>query len=74
MLEIQLPDMEGIEVLNELRRSEIDIKIPVIAMTANAMKGDREHLLEAGCNGYIEKAIDTRAVISQIKTFLGEAS
>ena len=72
LLDIQLPDMNGLEVLKELRRSEINGEIPIIAITSYAMSGDRERLLEAGCNGYIEKPIDPVVIINQIREIIGE--
>jgi len=74
ILDIQLPDIEGTEVLQNIRASEIGNTIPVIAMTSYAMSGDRERLLSAGCNGYIEKPIDPARVISQLKSFIGDAA
>ena len=73
ILDIQLPDIDGTEVLRKIRGSEIGSSIPVIAMTSYAMSGDREKLLAAGCDGYIEKPIDPERVISQIKSIIGEA-
>jgi len=72
ILDIQLPDMDGTEVLRKIRDSEIGNSIKVIAMTSYAMSGDREKLLSAGCDGYIEKPIDPARVISQIKSLIGE--
>ena len=72
LLDIQLPDMDGLEVLKELRKSEIDGEIPIIAITSYAMSGDRERLIEAGCNGYIEKPIDPVTIINQIREITGE--
>ncbi|MFQ5589299.1 MAG: response regulator [Nitrospiria bacterium] len=72
ILDIQLPDMDGIEVLRAIRASEADGDIPVIAMTSYAMSGDRERLMAAGCNGYIEKPIDPAAVGRQIEAILQE--
>ena len=72
ILDIQLPDIDGYEVLQRIRNSEIKDNIPVIAMTSYAMTGDREKLLAAGCNGYIEKPIDSRKVIDQIRIIIGE--
>lgn len=72
ILDIQLPDIDGYEVLERIRSSESNGSIPIIAMTSFAMTGDKERLLAAGCNGYIEKPIDPRLVISQIKNVLGE--
>ncbi|MEE9200244.1 MAG: response regulator [Candidatus Brocadiales bacterium] len=74
ILDIQLPDMDGLEVLRKIRSSEIDSGIPVIAMTSYAMVGDREKMMAAGCNGYIEKPIDLEKVIGQIREILGEKS
>jgi two-component system cell cycle response regulator DivK len=72
ILDIQLPDIDGIEVLRKIRTSEIGNTIPVIAMTSFAMSGDREKFLAAGCDEYIEKPIDPLTVISQIKRTIGE--
>jgi CheY-like chemotaxis protein len=72
ILDIQLPDIDGYEVLKRIRASGANGDMPIIAMTSFAMTGDRERLLAAGCNGYIEKPIDPRLVISQIKKVLGE--
>jgi CheY-like chemotaxis protein len=74
ILDIQLPDIEGTEVLRKIRSSEIGTSIPVIAMTSYAMSGDREKLLSAGCDGYIEKPIDPERVISQIRHLTGETA
>ncbi len=74
LLDIQLPDMDGLDVLRKIRSSEIDDGIPVIAVTSYAMVGDREKMMAAGCNGYIEKPIDLEKVIGQIRRILGEKS
>ena len=74
LLDIQLPDIEGTEVLRRIRSSEIGTSIPVIAMTSYAMSGDREKLLSAGCDGYIEKPIDPERIISQIRYLTGETT
>jgi two-component system, cell cycle response regulator DivK len=71
ILDVQLPDIDGMEVVCRIRR-ELGDSIPVIAMTANAMAGDRERLLAAGCDCYIEKPIDTQRIISQIRVVIGE--
>jgi two-component system, cell cycle response regulator DivK len=74
ILDIQLPDIDGREVLQRIRGSEIAASIPIIAMTSYAMSGDREKLLAAGCDAYIEKPIDPLRVISQIKQVIGGAT
>ncbi len=73
ILDIQLPGIDGYEVLKRIRASEDIGSTTVIAMTSFAMSGDRERLLSAGCDGYIEKPIDPTAVIKQIKTVLEKA-
>ena len=72
LLDIQLPDIEGTEVLSRLRNTDEGKEIPVIAVTSYAMSGDRERLLAAGCNGYIEKPVNPMLVIEQIKRIIGE--
>lgn len=73
ILDIQLPDMNGVEVLRTIRASEVDGSVPIIAMTSYAMAGDRERLLAAGCTGYIEKPIDPARVLDQIHAILEQA-
>ncbi len=70
ILDIQLPDMDGIDVLCAIRRSEANGRVPVIAMTSYAMSGDRERFLAAGCSGYIEKPIDPETIIQDIEKCL----
>ena len=72
ILDIQLPGIDGYEVLRRLRNSQENSTTQVIAMTSYAMSGDRERLLKAGCNGYIEKPIDPARVIAQIHKVTGE--
>ncbi|MCD4677442.1 MAG: response regulator [Desulfobacula sp.] len=74
LLDIQLPDISGTKVLSILKNSQTTNKIPVIAVTSYAMAGDRQRLLKAGCDGYIEKPIDPMQFIGQIKKVLGECS
>jgi len=72
ILDIQLPDIDGLEVARRIRASESNGSIPIIAMTSYAMLGDREELLAAGCDGYIEKPIDPVHVMDQIRQVIGE--
>nr|WP_035245656.1 response regulator [Desulfogranum mediterraneum] len=72
LLDIQLPDITGTEVLKMIRKSERGTAIPIIAVTSYAMSGDREKLLAAGCDGYIEKPIDPILFIEQIRKVIGE--
>lgn len=72
ILDIQLPDIDGFDVLPLIRAAEGGSKIPIIAMTSYAMSGDREILLNAGCTGYIEKPIDPETVMAEIRKIIGE--
>jgi len=70
LLDIQLPVMDGYTVARELRKNIELQKVPIVAVTSYAMPGDREHALEAGCTGYIEKPINPETFISQINQYL----
>jgi two-component system, cell cycle response regulator DivK len=70
LMDIQLPDIDGLEATEEIRKSEYGKKIPIIAVTSCAMSGDRERLLKGGCTGYIEKPINIEAFLSEIKKYL----
>ncbi|WP_129597245.1 response regulator [Methanohalophilus profundi] len=58
LLDIQLPRMDGLEVLTQLKKMDNSKNIPVIALTAHAMRGDENKFINAGCVGYISKPID----------------
>jgi CheY-like chemotaxis protein len=73
LLDIQLPDINGYEVLRRIRASGVGSRLPVIAVTSFAMSGDRQRLLNAGCNGYVEKPIDPYLIIDQIRAIVGPA-
>ena len=73
LLDIQLPIMDGYTVARELRKYESLANVPIIAVTSYAMPGDREHAMEAGCTGYIEKPIDPDTFISQVEIYLDAA-
>jgi two-component system, cell cycle response regulator DivK len=70
LMDIALPGMDGIELTRILKSNEKTKDIKIIGLTAFAMKGDKERILEAGCNGYITKPIDTRKFVKQIMHFL----
>jgi len=70
LLDIYLPKMDGYEVAKRLKADKGLKDIPVIALTAHAMKGNREQALAAGCDGYIPKPIDIRELPKQIQHFL----
>jgi len=74
LLDIQLPDIDGTVVLDNLRQTAEVAKVPIIAVTSYAMTGDSKKLLDAGCDGYIEKPIDPDRFIDQVDTVLQSRS
>jgi two-component system cell cycle response regulator DivK len=70
LLDIQLPKMDGYAVARELRKNSDLAGTPIVAVTSYAMAGDRERVLAAGADGYIEKPIDPEKFVDQIKKHL----
>jgi two-component system, cell cycle response regulator DivK len=70
LMDLQLPGIDGMEALRQLRASPRTADIPVVAVTAQAMKQDRERVLEAGFDGYVEKPISVRAFPEQVRGYL----
>ena len=70
LLDIQLPGMDGYEVVLRLKEKPESRDIPVVALTAHAMAGDRERALEAGCAGYIEKPINPETFMTEVEQHL----
>ena len=72
LLDINLPDIDGYEVARRLRQSDKSelAYIPVIAITANALKGDAEKALEAGCDVYMSKPINIRELWARIEAYV----
>ncbi len=70
LLDINLPEVDGYEMVRRLRSLPGMAGVPIVALTANVMKGDRERTIEAGCDGYIQKPVDVDALPSQIASFL----
>ncbi len=70
LMDIQLPGQDGLDFTRELKADPATAAIPVVALTALAMPGDRERSLEAGCSGYISKPIDTRTLATEIQKYL----
>lgn len=71
LMDIELPGMDGAEALVRLRESARTARVPVVAVTALAMKQDRERLLGNGFDGYLAKPISVRALPRQVEEFLG---
>jgi two-component system cell cycle response regulator DivK len=73
LMDINLPDIDGYEVTARLRQMEGFEKIPIVALTANVLDGDRERSLGSGCDGYIPKPVDVDELPDQIAAFLDGA-
>lgn len=70
LMDINMPDMDGYTLTAKIKRMEKYKNIPIVAVTANVMRGDREKSLEAGCDGYIQKPIDIDTLAQQIERFI----
>ena len=70
LMDIHLPGMDGVAVVEQLKENPRTTRVPVIALTAHAMRGDRDRFLEAGCDGYISKPIDVGSFVSSIRRYL----
>jgi len=70
LMAVMLPDLNGYEAIRRLKDQRATRHIPIIAITTNATTAERERALEAGCDGYIAKPIDTQALPRQVRLFL----
>ena len=73
LMDIQLPEVSGLEVTKWIKEDDNLKSIPVIAVTAFAMKGDEERIRQGGCEGYMSKPISVPKFIETIKSYLGDA-
>ncbi len=73
LMDIQLPEVSGLEVTKWIKEDEDLAAIPVIAVTAFAMKGDEERIRQGGCEAYISKPISVAKFLETVRSFLGEA-
>jgi two-component system cell cycle response regulator DivK len=73
LLDINLPDMDGVEVCDRLRGSDDTHHIPIIALTANAMHGDRERFLNSGMDGYLAKPITRNELLNTVRQFVSSS-
>ena len=72
LMDIQLPEISGLDVTRQLKADELIRGIPIIAVTAFAMKDDEEKILSAGCEAYISKPISIVPFLNTVRRFLGE--
>ncbi len=70
LMDISLPGMDGLEATKILKENSNTQNVPVIALTAHAMRGDKQKAMDAGCNGYISKPIDTRSFAGTVAEHL----
>ena len=73
LMDIQLPEVSGIEVTKWLKEDDQLRTIPVVAVTAFAMKGDEERIREGGCEAYISKPISVSMFLATVRQFIGDA-
>jgi CheY-like chemotaxis protein len=70
LMDIHLPGMDGLSVVRAMKEDARTARIPILALTAHAMRGDRDRFLEAGCDGYISKPIDVKTFVASIERYL----
>src|SRR3954462_13845441 len=73
LMDINIPGIDGMEATSRLKSSPDLSPIPIIALTANAMRGDRERIMAAGCDEYLQKPIDNAKLVEIVKRFLPDA-
>jgi CheY-like chemotaxis protein len=71
LMDVQLPGIDGLEALRRLRQDALTASIPILAVTAQAMSGDRERFLAAGFDGYLSKPIDVAELIQVVQEHCG---
>ncbi len=74
LMDIQMPSIDGLSLTRQLKANPATRNIVIIAITAYAMKGDKQRALAAGCDGYVAKPIDTRTLPDRIADYLRKAS
>jgi CheY-like chemotaxis protein len=70
LMDVMMPDMDGYETMRQIRRNDRFRKLPMIAITAKAMKGDREKCIDAGASEYISKPVDVDQLVSMMRVWL----
>ncbi|MEW6617948.1 MAG: response regulator [bacterium] len=70
LMDVQLPGMDGLSAINIIKGNSMNKDMPIVALTAYAMKGDKERIESAGCDGYLTKPINTKEFAQSVAGFL----
>jgi two-component system, cell cycle response regulator DivK len=73
LMDINMPDVDGYTLTTKLKAQPNLHQVPIVAITANVMRGDRERVFQSGCNGYIEKPIDVDRFMDQIIFYMNQS-
>jgi two-component system cell cycle response regulator DivK len=74
LMDINMPDMDGYTLTAKIKARPGFERVPILALTANVMRGDKEKTLEAGCDGYIQKPLDIDQLIKEVERFLARSA
>ena len=69
-MDVMMPEMDGITAIREIRKQDVWRKLPIIALTAKAMKDDQEQCLNAGANGYMPKPLEVEKLLSLVRVWM----
>lgn len=74
LMDIQMPDVDGLEMTRQLKADEATRGIVIVAFTAYAMRGDEQRMKEAGCDGYLAKPVNVKTLAAQVAQWLGASA